>query len=78
MSLFVRQHEFGPKCCARRSKPKLSKSKEPRHERHLTSPLAIDQIAAFLYCEARLLDERQDEWLTCYDQGQLLDARLGR
>jgi benzoate/toluate 1,2-dioxygenase alpha subunit len=36
--LFVRQHEFGPKCCARRSKPKLSKSKEPRHERHPDQP----------------------------------------
>jgi len=29
--------------------------------------LAYDQVVAFLYREARLLDDRQwDEWLTCY------------
>lgn len=33
----------------------------------LTRPLTIGQITAFLYREARLLDDRQwDEWLTCY------------
>lgn len=36
----------------------------------LTRPLSIEQIAGFLYREARLLDDRQwDEWLTCYTPG---------
>lgn len=33
----------------------------------MTRPLTQEQIAAFLYREARLLDDRAwDEWLTCY------------
>ena len=32
--------------------------------------MTIDQVQAFLYREARLLDDRQwDEWLTCYAPG---------
>lgn len=34
---------------------------------HLTTGLGHDAICAFLYHEARLLDDRQwDDWLTCY------------
>ncbi|MBA4490568.1 benzoate 1,2-dioxygenase small subunit [Paracoccus sp. S1E-3] len=34
---------------------------------HTTSAIGYDAICAFLYREARLLDDREwDEWLTCY------------
>lgn len=39
----------------------------------------LENIAQFLYREARFLDDEQwDDWLECYAQKLLLDASLGR
>jgi len=40
--------------------------------------MTIEQVQAFLYREARLLDDRQwDEWLACYHRPRNSGCRRG-